>query len=249
LDETRTLLMSPGVVPTISELRHTQSLRALLGRVQGEWLVDLLRQDRLGTHYQPIMPCDFPQTVFAYESLLRGIDHDGTLISPTLIFGVAKAAALLSHVDRAARFAAIRGAVQHKLDSKIFINFIPTTIYDPEFSLGTTLGEIQNNELEPSRIVFEIVESEQVTDVDRLLRILDVYRNVGFLIALDDLGAGYSSLTLLTRLRPDFVKLDVELVREVDIDAYKANIAAKLLELAHSIGIQTIAEGVETLGE
>src|SRR5262249_43989437 len=71
----------------------------------------------------------------------------------------------------------------------------------------------------------------------------------GFLVALDDLGAGYSSLTLLTRLRPDFVKLDVELVREVDIDAYKANIAAKLLELAHSIGIQTIAEGVETLGE
>jgi EAL domain-containing protein (putative c-di-GMP-specific phosphodiesterase class I) len=249
LEDSRTLLVGPGVVPTICELRHTHSLSTLIGRVQGEWLVDLLREGRLVTHYQPIMPCRAPESVFAYESLLRGVDHDGTLIPPNVIFGVAKSAALLSHLDRAARCAAIRGAVEHKLESKLFINFIPATIYDPAFSLSTTVVEIERSQLEPGRIVFEVVESEQVPDVDRLLHILDYYRDAGFLVALDDLGAGYSSLTLLTRLKPDFVKLDVGLVREVDRDDYKANIASKLLELAQSLGIRTIAEGVENRAE
>jgi EAL domain-containing protein (putative c-di-GMP-specific phosphodiesterase class I) len=249
LQEARTLVVAPGVVPTISELPHTQSLSALIGRVQGEWLVHLLREERLVTHYQPIVPCRTPHDVFAYESLLRGVDHEGTLIPPSIILGVARSAELLSHLDRAARFAAIRGAVAHKLESKLFINFIPTAIYDPVSSLSATILEIERSEIDPSRIVFEVVESEQVPDVDRLLRILDTYRDAGFMVALDDLGAGYSSLTLLTRLKPDFVKLDIELVHNVDMDGYKANIAVKLLELARSLGIQTIAEGVETRGE
>ena len=249
LQECRTLVVGPGIVPTLSELPHTQSLSALIGRVQAEWLVDLLQQGRLVTHYQPIIPCKVPEHVFGYEALLRGVDHDGTLIPPSVIFGVAKSAELLSHLDRAARFAAIRGAVEHKLHAKLFINFIPTAIYDPAFSLSATVREIERIRMDPSRIVFEVVENEQVPDIDRLLRILDFYRDAGFLVALDDLGAGYSSLTLLTRLKPDFVKLDTELVRDVDSDHYKANIAVKLLELAQSLGIQTIAEGVETRGE
>jgi EAL domain-containing protein (putative c-di-GMP-specific phosphodiesterase class I) len=249
LQESRALVVAPGTVPTISELPRTQSLSALIGKVQGEWLVDLLLEDRLITHYQPILRCNLPDHVFAYESLLRGVDQDGALIPPNVIFSVAKSAELLSQLDRAARFAAIRGAVTHRLDSKLFINFIPTAIYDPAFSLSATVLEIEKSQIEPSRIVFEVVESEQVPDVDRLLRILDFYRDAGFTVALDDLGAGYSSLTLLTRLKPEFVKLDVELVRDVDRDPYKANIAHKLLELARSLGIQTIAEGVETRGE
>ncbi len=249
MQDARTLVVGPGIVPSISELSHTQSLSALIGHIQGEWLVDLLREDRLITHYQPIIPCRSPDGIFAYESLLRGVEHNGTLIPPKVIFSVAKSAELLSLLDRTARFAAIRGAVKHQLESKLFINFIPTAVYDPQFSLATTVLEIQKNKIDPARIVFEVVESEQVPDVDRLLRILDAYRDAGFQIALDDLGAGYSSLTLLTRLKPDYVKLDVDLVRDVDHDSYKANIAVKLLELARSLGIETIAEGVETRGE
>jgi EAL domain-containing protein (putative c-di-GMP-specific phosphodiesterase class I) len=244
-----TLVVGPGVEPAISDLPHTESLSTLVGRVQGEWLVELLQEDRLVTHYQPILPCRLPGEVFAYESLLRGVDHDGTLIPPSVILDVAKSAELLADLDRAARFAAIRGAVEHKLASKLFINFIPTAIYDPAYGLSTTVLEIERSEIDPSRVVFEVVESEHVPDIDRLLRILDFYRDAGFLVALDDLGAGYSSLTLLTRLKPDFVKLDTELVRNVDADPYKANIALKLLELARSLGIKTIAEGVETRSE
>jgi EAL domain-containing protein (putative c-di-GMP-specific phosphodiesterase class I) len=78
---------------------------------------------------------------------------------------------------------------------------------------------------------------------------LRFYRDAGFRVALDDVGAGYSSLNLLHQLRPDFVKLDMDLIRGVDGDPYKALIAGKIIEIATALGIETIAEGIETPGE
>ena len=75
------------------------------------------------------------------------------------------------------------------------------------------------------------------------------YRDAGFKVALDDLGSGFSSLNLLTMLCPDFIKLDMGLIRDVDSHPVKATIALKLLEAARELGIATIAEGVETLAE
>jgi len=75
------------------------------------------------------------------------------------------------------------------------------------------------------------------------------YRKAGFQVALDDVGAGYSSLKLLTKLRPDYIKIDMELIRNISEDRYKAQVVAKLLEMAHSLGIQTIAEGIESRKE
>jgi EAL domain-containing protein (putative c-di-GMP-specific phosphodiesterase class I) len=98
-------------------------------------------------------------------------------------------------------------------------------------------------------VVFEITEAEDAGDVGHLKNIVDYYRGRGFRVALDDVGSGYSSLNLLHQLRPDFVKLDMELVRGVADDPYKATVASKLLELARSLGVATVAEGVETEGE
>lgn len=98
-------------------------------------------------------------------------------------------------------------------------------------------------------VVFEITESENVGAPEHLSNIVRYYREQGFRIALDDLGSGYSSLNLAHRLRPDFVKLDMELTWDVATDPYKAVIARKLLELAGGLGIRTIVEGVETAGE
>jgi len=94
--------------------------------------------------------------------------------------------------------------------------------------------------------VFEVIESSEIKDTRQLLRILDFYRARGFGVALDDMGAGYSSLNMMTKLRPDYVKLDIELIHHVDRGSYKAQIAGKMLELAQGLGLKTIAEGVET---
>jgi EAL domain-containing protein (putative c-di-GMP-specific phosphodiesterase class I) len=92
-----------------------------------------------------------------------------------------------------------------------------------------------------------VVESEQIADRDHLLNILAYYRREGFRVALDDLGSGYSSLNLLVALRPDFVKLDMELAREVGNDPLRRALVQALVQTAHDYGIQVIAEGVETV--
>lgn len=150
-------------------------------------------------------------------------------------------------LDRAARLRAIRGAVEAGLTGRIFINFNPTSVYDPAFCLRTTVAAIDRAGIEPGRVVFEIVESDEShPDLPRITR---YYRDAGFGVALDDLGAGFGSLNLLTELKPDFVKLDMQLTRGVDLDPYKGAILLKPIEMAHKLGIETVAEGIETEAE
>ena len=113
----------------------------------------------------------------------------------------------------------------------------------------STLNAIRAAGLRPDRVVFEVTEADRITDLKHLKSVLDFYRDAGFKVALDDLGSGYSSLNLVHQLRPDIVKLDMELVRDVHKDEYKAIIAQKILELTQHLGITTVAEGVETREE
>lgn len=245
LRDSRALLTDRGVSPGIGELARTQNLATLTAAVRNDWLVEMLREDRLTVHFQPIVSADGGE-IFAYECLLRGIGGDGSLVGPGPMFDAARAAGLLFNLDRAARMKAITEAAGHGIRQKIFVNFNPTSIYDPAYCLRSTMKTVERSGVSPDRIVFEITESDEVRDDRQLLKILAFYREHGFRVALDDLGAGYGSLKLLARLHPDFVKLDMGLVRDVDRDPYAARIAAKLLELANDLGVEVIAEGVET---
>jgi len=190
-----------------------------------------------------------PLEVFAYEALLRGRETDGALISPGAILRAARDANVIFQTDRAARIASIGAVVAKHVETNVFINFTPNSVYDPAFCLRSTVSAVEAAGLPPSRFVFEVTESDEVRDVDHLLGVLSFYRRSGFRVALDDLGAGYSSLNLLARLRPDFVKLDMELIRGIDQDPYKAVVVEKLLDLAREVGAVSVVEGVETEGE
>jgi EAL domain-containing protein (putative c-di-GMP-specific phosphodiesterase class I) len=158
---------------------------------------------------------------------------------------IARACGMLTNVDLAARAAAIGALVRGDLTEKLFINISPGSVHDPAEAVDSTLRLMHEARIAPERVVFEVTEADHSLDVDQLRRILDAYRAAGFGVALDDVGAGYSSLNLLHQLRPDYIKLDMELIRGVHADPYKALIASKILEIAHSLGIQAIAEGVE----
>ena len=250
LKDSRVLLLKEGSQPALSDLMKTQDLATFTASVQGEWLLDILRKEKLVTYFQPIISVSSTPEVFAYECLLRGLDEKGGLVSPGRMFSTAKAAGLLFYLDRAARLRAIETSTEQGLDTEVFINFNPTSVYDPVYCLQSMVGAIDKSfSLTPERIVFEVTESEEIKDSRHLLNILNFYRESGFRVALDDLGAGYGSLNLMEKLRPDFVKLDIDLVRDVDTDSYKARIAAKLLELARDLGVRVVAEGVETEGQ
>ena len=247
--DTHVLRMDGPDAPCLADVPRTLPLRQFLGLAQGDWLLAMLREERLTSHFQAIVPAGDTGVVFAQEALLRGVSEDGALIPPGRIFGAGRDAGLLFQLDLAARRSAIREAGRHGIGSHLFINFNPTSIYDPTFCLRSTVQAVHDTGLLPERIVFEIIESDQFHDIAHLRRIVDFYRSAGFRIALDDMGAGYSSLNLIHQLRPDFIKLDMELTRGVHEDPYKAMIAAKLLEIAQELEIATVAEGIECLEE
>jgi EAL domain-containing protein (putative c-di-GMP-specific phosphodiesterase class I) len=198
------------------------------------------------SHFQPIVDLESGE-VFAHEALLRAIREDGSLVNGGAIVAAGRRMGALHVLDQIGRTSAIRRAHQLGLTSSLFINFFPTVVYDPAHCLRTTREAMRDTGLAPEQIVFEVVESERIADRAHLLDILAYYRAEGFRVALDDLGSGYSSLNLLAALRPDFVKLDMELARDVAIDPLHRSLVQAIVSTAHENGIQVIAEGVETV--
>jgi EAL domain-containing protein (putative c-di-GMP-specific phosphodiesterase class I) len=135
----------------------------------------------------------------------------------------------------------------HVGDRLVFVNFIPTAIYSPEHCLQTTLAEAHKSGVNPHNFVFEVVETDKVDSVEHLENILLFYRKHGFRYALDDVGQGYSTLEMVERLKPDFVKLDMHYVQGVADDIAKQKAALDLLNTARAVGSRPLAEGVETL--
>lgn len=246
IEDTRSLFKTGGDGLTVTDIPLCRSLSRLYSIENSEWLLDMLAEGRLTSHFQPIVHAENPGEVFGQESLLRGVDPEGGLVSPGEIFAAAKEADLLFQTDLAARRTAIREAARHDIQANVFVNFTPTSIYDPEFCLRSTVETADEVGLSRERIVFEVTESEDTADVNHLREIADYYRSKGFRIALDDMGSGYSSLNLLNRLKPDFMKLDMQLIQGVNYDLYKAVVASKLLEMAQELSLMTIVEGIET---
>ena len=245
LEDTKCLLIDSDDSIDIRMLAKMESLNTLLAKINGAWLINVLQSENLSVWFQPIVHTMNPTRIYAYECLSRGSSNEGELILADQMFQTARSADLLFNLDRLCRISAIRTASSHNVATNIFINFNPTAIYDPKFCLATTLRVITDLNMNPERIVFEVVESDRISDIEHLTGILKYFRNNGFRIAMDDVGAGYSSLNLLSQLRPDFIKLDMELIRNVDADPYKAIITSNMIQLARELGVQVIAEGVE----
>ncbi len=246
LHDTQSLFTTEPGLPRLSAIAHVTPLQRFISMVQSDWLHDLLQEERVTSHFQPIVHAADPTRPFAHEALLRGLDPAGELIPPGRLFDAARDAGFLFQLDLLARRTAIYDAARNDLTGCLFINFNPTAIYDPTFCLRTTVAAIDATGFSRERIVFEVTESDRAQDAGHLQKILTFYRSAGFRIALDDFGSGYSSLNLLHQLRPDFLKLDIELIRGVHADPYKALIARNILETARGLGLQTVAEGIET---
>ncbi|HEX8235972.1 MAG TPA: EAL domain-containing protein [Abditibacteriaceae bacterium] len=246
--DVRVLFQARGREMDVNSYFEVESLHGFITKAQSGWLLDMMAENRLTTWFQPIVKCQESGQVYAYECLLRGQDNQGTVF-PGRILDVARGAGLLFQLDRAARLTNITNAHRQGIKSHIFINFTPTSIYDPVNCLRSTVKAVDEMGLQRSQVIFEVIESELVRDVPHLKEILDYYRASGFRVALDDVGSGYSSLNMLGQLRPDYIKLDRELISGVQHDSYKAVIAQKLLETAQELKIQTITEGIEEEGE
>lgn len=248
-DQVRALFKQTPGEPGLADLGKVCSLSELIARSEGDWLIDLMLANRMTSYFQPIVETARPAQIFAQEALLRGTDAAGRLVAPARMFHAARDAGLMRQLDQRARFTALSTASQGGLSTGLFLNVNPAAINDPDSCLLATTRQIDASGLAREQIVFEIVESDRVRSPQDLVALRDFCRREGVRIALDDFGAGYSSVTWLHLLQPDFVKLDRDLVRDVHEDAYKSAIVARLLDLCRSLGIRTVAEGIENEAE
>jgi len=223
---------------------RAQPLESLLDRLETPWLPDLIRSESIRFEYQPIVAAD-TMALHAHEALVRGA-APYERHAPRALFAAAKAHGSLLALDQiCCRYAIERGFPMLAEGESLFINFLPMTIYDPQVCLGATFAAARSADVDVSRIVFEVVESETFPEIDHLRSILDVYRSYGAKVALDDLGAGNTSLTCIDRLAPDYIKLDRELIETACRNEEPAMIAG-LVAHARQLGIRVIAEGIET---
>jgi EAL domain-containing protein (putative c-di-GMP-specific phosphodiesterase class I) len=196
--------------------------------------------------FQPIVDTRTHQP-FAFEALVRGADG-------------ASATSVLSRVtdanryafDQACRVKAIEGALAAGLldtDARLSINFLPNAVYSPLACIQLTLRTAEAAGMPVDRLIFEFTENEHMGSPEHVASIIDTYKRIGFSVAIDDFGAGYSGLDMFARFVPDEIKLDMELVRGIDADIRRRAIVRSMVQLCGELDTLLIAEGVETVAE
>ncbi len=208
-------------------------------------LKELIEYERVSMAFQPIVDKG-SREVIGNEILLRGFHDDGSVYPPAEMFHDAKRYDLIFNLDEFARKTAIKTANNAKVKTMLFINFIPTSIYDPKRCLQSTNKVIRETHFKPKDIVFEVVETEKIEDFDHLNYILNFYRQQGYKTALDDVGSGYATDEALINLRPDIIKIDRSIIQDIDTNSNKQQRLDHFIALAKDNNIKILAEGVET---
>jgi len=196
--------------------------------------------------FQPIVDVH-AERVWGYEALVRGAAGESAF-------------QVLSQVDpdnryrfdQACRVKAIETAARlypQGSDCKLSINFMPNAVYEPAACLRTSLMAAGRANFPRENILFEFTEGERIDDIGHVKRIVGEYKRQGFLTAIDDFGAGHAGLTLLAKLQPDLIKIDMELVRGIEASEPRQVIVAAVVWMARSLGVDVLAEGVESDAE
>lgn len=230
---------------TLKLMKTLQQYRDLMGATE---LSTLIQKGALTAHFQPIVNIK-NNTIYGYESLARGVSDDGNLIYPDTLFRWGREGNMLFYLDRACRETSLKTAAVKNISSKVFINFIPTAIYDPQHCLQSTVKWAKQLDFDPKNIIFEVIESDYVSDLDHLKKILDFYKSQGFMVALDDVGSGYSSLNMIAKLLPDIVKIDRDIIDHIDTNIVNQSIFRAIVQIAKDNNIIVLAEGIERVEE
>lgn len=207
----------------------------------------IIHDRNLSIVFQPIIE-NGQQAIFGYEALTRGpVGTD--FHSPIALFEAAKQQGCLVALELLCRELSISAFKQSKLPGKLFLNASPETLFEPNFKSGETLKLLQNSGLSPSQVVIELTEHSPLENYELVRDALKHYKEMGFEIAMDDLGSGYSGLRMWYELRPDFVKIDRHFICDIDTDKVKQQFVRSIKNIAEELNCKVIAEGIETADE
>ncbi len=196
--------------------------------------------------FQPIVDLSRGR-IWGYEALVRGQNGEN---AHQVLDQVTEANRY--RFDQGCRIKAIELAgakLPTTSDAMLAINFIPNAVYEPKACIRATLAIAAKMRFSPRRLMFEFTENEQIGDVAHVTHIVNSYKQLGFTTAIDDFGAGYAGLGLLAQFQPDIVKIDMNLVRDIDTSRPRQVIVAAIVSMCRSLEIKVLAEGVETREE
>ncbi len=229
-------------------IRHAKDRTADPERVTHmQEFYSILENRHVASVYQPIVSVEGGE-VFGYEALTRG-PTASPLHSPLKLFELAERADKLYALDKLTREQAILGIDGLERHQRIFLNIPAQILHDPDFSPGQTLALLQRRGLTPNNVVLEITERSSIEDFSTAKKVIDHYRSQGYRIAIDDAGAGYSSLQAIAEIQPDYIKVDRSLVTGIHRDKVKEYILETFIWFAKRLNIKVIAEGIEEAEE
>lgn len=210
---------------------------------------ELLLQENFSTAFQPILSLTQGKTI-GFEVLNRPknsvhfpttedfYSYIGKSNNVFQIEGFLRKLSLRRYAEQATR------ADSHG-DDLIFLNIQPQVLADPAYRSGTTLDLLDKYGLSPDQVVLELTEKEAVSDYQSFEKAIENYRKQGFRIAIDDAGTGYNSLKTIISLKPEFIKLDKFLIRDIHIEPAQQQLVELLLEFSTQSNTHMIAEGIE----
>ncbi|HET9482181.1 MAG TPA: EAL domain-containing protein [Candidatus Polarisedimenticolia bacterium] len=217
--------------------RHLATQRQLLS------LREILASRSIKAVYQPVVDLR-KRRVLGWEALSRpgGTGFDNI----EQVFKAAYESQAVWPLERLCRERAMEGLPPMQGNELIFLNVEPDSIYDPQFRSEKTLELLDKASLTPDRVVLEMTEHSAVRDFTAFRQTLTYFRSQGFRLAIDDMGSGYSGLVTIAEIQPEFVKIDMNLIRELHCRPLKRELVDTIVRFARRAGIEVVAEGIET---
>jgi len=228
-------------------LRDSSSRETIDHERRREHLAQIIRDEDVHTLVHPIFDLG-DLSILGYEALTRG-PVDSEFERPDKLFHIAYDADLVLRLERLCRKKAIEAAATLPAGRLMFINIEPEAVADPELREIMTTTLLAQSNITPDRVVLEITERSAITDFSAFRSTLEYVRALGFKVAVDDAGAGYGSLQCLAEVHPEWLKIDISLIRNIDTDAIRAQLVSSLVSFSDNIGVSLIAEGIETKAE
>jgi len=201
------------------------------------------RPDALRTFFQPILDLRHGR-VYGYEALTRG-PAGSALERPAALFGLARAQRRAAEIELLAVRAAVERFAALGVGGKLFVNFSPAVLAERREDPAALLAHLHRHGIAPKRLVIELTEDAELRDSSAAWTELLRCRQLGFGVAIDDLGEGFASLRLWSELRPEYVKVDKHFIQGIHRDPIKLQMARAVQQIAHVAGAAVIAEGLE----
>lgn len=209
---------------------------------QNEDFIKLVVENNLiNTLFQPVVDLS-DGNIIGYEAFSRGPENSN-MYSPLSMIYEAKNRKMIGELDTLFRKDALENAAKQGMKRLLFLNVDPDVIYQGE--LLTDSGE-EELDIPNSSIVIEITERSNLCNFNTFSQSIKRYKEAGFKIALDDIGSGFSELDCVSKIGPDFVKIDNILINGMDQDAKKQDTVQSIIKLSEITGSKIIAEGVES---